>query len=54
MLTSVGEQGQCHSGYAFATAAAVEASMYKTIKQIVPLSSQQLIDCSQETGNTGC
>ena len=54
MLTPVGTQGQCKSGYAFATVAAVEASMYKTIKQTVPMSAQQLVDCSQSTGNNGC
>jgi hypothetical protein len=55
MLTSVGEQGgNCISGYAFATAAAVEAQMYKTVKQTVQMSAQQLVDCSQETGNKGC
>ena len=46
MLTSVGEQGQCSAGYAFATSSAVEASMFKTIKSITQLPAQQLIDCS--------
>ena len=54
MLTSVGKQGQCVSGYAFATVGAVEASMYKTIKETVQMSAQQLVDCSIETGNNGC
>ncbi len=47
-------QGGCSSGYAFATAAATEALMYKKIKQTIKLSSQQIVDCSQETGNNGC
>ncbi len=54
MLTPVSIQGQCTSGYAIATAASVEASMYKTIKETVPMSAQQLVDCSQNTGNNGC
>lgn len=54
MLSSVGIQGQCTSGYAFATMASVQASMYKTIKQTVAMSPQQLVDCSKGTGNNGC
>lgn len=54
MLTTVGTQGQCTSGYAFATSASVEASMYLTIKETVPMSTQQLVDCSQGVGNKGC
>jgi C1A family cysteine protease len=34
LVSDVGEQGQCKSGYAFATVAAVESSMYKIFKQI--------------------
>jgi hypothetical protein len=38
---------KCISGYAFATAAAVESLMYKIFKKLVPLSAQQLVDCTK-------
>ena len=37
----------CASGYAFATAAAVESLMYKIFNNLIPLSAQQLVDCSK-------
>ena len=37
----------CASGYAFATAAAVESLMYKIFNNLIPLSVQQLVDCTK-------
>lgn len=52
--TAVAEQGQCASGYAIATIGAVQSSMYQIYKQMNPMSAQQLLDCSRQTGNEGC
>ncbi len=55
ILSDVSTQGgACVAGYAFATIAAVEATMYKVLKNITPLSAQQLLDCSTDFNNTGC
>jgi hypothetical protein len=44
---TVGNQGNCASGYAFATTAAVESSKYLIFKQMTPMSVQQLVDCTK-------
>jgi hypothetical protein len=28
--------------------------MFKTVKKIIPMSAQQIIDCSKTQGNNGC
>lgn len=50
-------QGTCGSCYAFASASIIES--YTAIKNkkpngIVPLSEQQIVDCSTSFGNNGC
>uniref|UniRef100_A0A6G1SNZ3 Cathepsin L n=1 Tax=Aceria tosichella TaxID=561515 RepID=A0A6G1SNZ3_9ACAR len=54
-VTAVKDQGKCASDWAFATTGTLEGQMVNTEakrKQLVPLSEQQLIDCSKL--NRGC
>ncbi|KAJ8667273.1 hypothetical protein QAD02_008935 [Eretmocerus hayati] len=53
-VTPVKNQGQCNSGYAFASVGALEGQYYKKTGKLIPLSAQQLIDCSHSSGNNGC
>ena len=55
-VTSVKNQGQCGSCYAFASAAALEG-LYKIKKgSLIDFSAQQLVDCTSSSayGNYGC
>lgn len=53
-ITEPLNQRSCGSCYAFSVAGSMEAQIFKRIKKIVPLSKQQLVDCSVTTGNHGC
>ena len=44
----------CNAGYAMSVAGLMESFVQKYRSQSVPLSSQQLIDCSVHYGNQGC
>ncbi|KAK0169060.1 hypothetical protein PV327_002806 [Microctonus hyperodae] len=47
-------QASCGSCYAYSIALCIQAQLFKKKKQMIPLSAQQLIDCSRVTGNLGC
>lgn len=47
-------QATCGSCYAFSIASAVEAQIFRRTGKIVPLSVQQIVDCSCKMGNGAC
>jgi cathepsin L len=53
-VTSVKNQGQCGSCWAFAATATSESWALIKTKTTYDLSEQQLIDCSTSYGNQGC
>lgn len=53
-ITPVLDQGECNSCYSFSSVSVVEAQHFITNNNLVPLSVQEVIDCSQEYGSAGC
>ena len=56
VVTPVKNQGKCGSGWAFSAVAAMEGAhaLGTLFYKMVPLSEQNLIDCSRAQGNNGC
>ncbi|CAH0562411.1 unnamed protein product [Brassicogethes aeneus] len=53
-VTPIYNQKDCGSCYAFSIAGAVQGQIFKQTHKLVPLSEQQIVDCSVKSGNFGC
>ncbi|XP_014468689.1 PREDICTED: cathepsin L1-like [Dinoponera quadriceps] len=47
-------QRECGSCYAYSIVESIQGQIFKQTGMLIPLSAQQLVDCSTATGNRGC
>jgi hypothetical protein len=53
-VTKVSDQAQCGSDWAIASTRVIESALFLRSNRYIKLSSQELLDCSEETGNEDC
>lgn len=52
--TTPENQLDCGSCYAYSVAHSIQGQIFKKTGMIIPLSTQQIVDCSSIAGNLGC